>query len=104
MKNIFRRKKQQSPPNPLPGTGLHFLNTDKLTNRYTDSVNIQQLHAWKELYIYRPQNQPELHQPNNDIDPSTGKKWMYLIHMFRDPSKKTIADPRDRFFAVISDM
>jgi len=87
MKNIFRRKKQQSPPNPLPGTGLHFLNTDKLTNRYTDSVNIQQLHAWKELYIYRPQNQPELHQPNNDIDPSTGKKWMYLIHMFRDPSK-----------------
>ena len=87
MKNIFRRKKQQSPPNPLPGTGLHFLNTDKLTNRYTDSVNIQQLHAWKELYIYRPQNQPELHQSNNHIDPSTGKKWMYLIHMFRDPSK-----------------
>lgn len=92
MTQFFIKKKKEVKKNelhqqPLPGTGLHHLNTDILKNQYMNPVNIQELFSWQELYRYDPANQPELHRSNNTVDSSKGQEWKYLIHMMRDPDK-----------------
>lgn len=47
--------------------------------------NSTKLYSWEELYDYTPIRQQDFYSPENSIDPKTGSKWKYLIHMIRSP-------------------
>lgn len=97
--NFFKRNKQ---PSNLPGTGLYHLNTDELTNQYTNIINVRELDAWNELQKYNPSDRHELHDVSNVIDClSYGQRWKYLVHMIRDPDRLNASFLTTRFSDMI---
>lgn len=97
--DFFKKNKK-----PSPGTGLYHLNTDELTNQYTDIINVRELGSWNELQKYNPGDRRELHDPTNTIDCLNYRQhWKYLVHMIRDPDKLNSRFLTTRFSDMIKD-